>query len=155
MFKIRFARLVQWLLPAFLRLPNIALLVLAANKGLRDTYSVFLTYRDSALYRLNHNSQVCYLQGVLNDYFDTTLRRIRVIDFTVYGATFFWSDTDTPHIVFMGDDHEVYFYNDDVGLDFTVQIPNGLVSDAYAIARLKSLVNYYKLAGKTYLLQWI
>ena len=155
MFKIKFARLVQWLLPSFLRLPNIALFTLSANKGLRDSYAVFLTYRDSALYRLNHNSQVCYLQGVLNDYFDATLRRIRVIDFTAYGASFFWVDTDTPHIVFMGDDSPVFFYNDDVGIDFTVQIPNGLVSDDYSIARLKSLVNYYKLAGKTYILQWI
>ena len=55
----------------------------------------------------------------------------------------------------MGDDNVVYFYNDDVGIDFTVQIPIGLVSDLSSVSLLKSLVNYYKLAGKTYSLQWV
>ena len=155
MFRIHFERLVQWLIPSFLRQPNIALLLLAANKGLRDTYAVFLSYRDSATYRLNHNSQVCYMQGVLNDYFDADARRIVIVDFTAYGAIFFWVDTDTTDIVFMGDDNVVYFYNDDVGIDFTVQIPIGLVSDLSSVSLLKSLVNYYKLAGKTYSLQWV
>lgn len=155
MFKIVFTKLVQWLLPSFLRLPNISLFLLAANKGLRDSYTVFLTYRDSALYRLNHNSQVCYLQAVLNDYFDFTLRRICIVDFSAYGAIFFWVDTDTSHVVFMGDENPVFFFNDDVGIDFTVQIPKDIVTDNSSIAHLKSLVNYYKLAGKQYSLQWV
>lgn len=155
MFKIHFERLVQWLIPSFLRLPNIALLLLAANKGLRDTYAVFLNYRDNVTYRLNHNSQVCYMQGVLNDYFDSEERRIVVVDFTEYGSLFFWVDTDTGHIVFMGDDEEAFLYPDDVGIDFTVQIPADIVNDDYSISQVKALVNYYKLAGKTYILQWV
>ena len=95
------------------------------------------------------------MQGVLNDYFDADARRIVIVDFTAYGAIFFGVDTDTTDIVFMGDDNVVYFYNDDVGIDFTVQIPIGLVSDLSSVSLLKSLVNYYKLAGKTYSLQWV
>lgn len=145
----------QWLLPSFLRNANLLILVMASNKGLRDSYDKFLAYRDSALYRLNHNSQVCYLQAVLNDYFDYTLRRIRILDFSSFGAIFFWVDTDTSHVVFMGDDSPVFFYNDDVGIDFTVQIPTGVATDDSTIAHLKALVNFYKLAGKQYSLQWV
>lgn len=155
MFKIKFERLVQWLIPSFLRQPSIALLLLAANKGLRDTYAVFLNYRDNVNYRLSHNSQVCYMQGMLNDYFDSEDRRIVVVDFSEYGALFFWPEEDLGEIIFIGDDEETFFYGDDVGIDFTIQIPADIVNDDYSIAQMKALANYYKLAGKIYILQWV
>ena len=152
MFKINFTKLVQWLLPSFLRNANLVIFVMAANKGLRDSYDKFLVYRDSALYRLNHNSQVCYLQAVLNDYFDQVLRRIRITDFSSYGATYVWVDTDSDstHWKFVSETESIYFYNDDVGIDFSVQVPKDKFTDSSSMAHLKALVNYYKLAGKQY-----
>ena len=150
MFNINYTKLVQWLVPVWLRQPNILLLVLTCNWALRETYANFLTFRTATLYRLAHNGQVCSLQAMLNDLFDVTARRIRIVDFASYGSIFFWVDTDNPHVVFMGDDNVVYFYPDDVGLDFTVELPSDIVTTTYELALLKAQVNLYKLPGKQY-----
>ena len=150
MFKINFTKLVQWLIPTWLRQANIVLFLLAANCALRETYNTFVIYRDSVNYQLAHNGQVCYLQAMLNDFFDAEERRISVVDFTAYGTTFFWEETDIPHLVNMGDDHIIFFFADDVGVDFTVQLPSAVVWDIPTLAYLKAKVNEYKLAGKVY-----
>ncbi len=155
MFKINFTKLVQWLIPTWLRQANMVLFLLSANWALRETYNSFLIYRDSVNYQLAHNGQVCYLQGMLNDFFDAADRRIRVVDFTTYGATFFWEETDTARLVNMGDDHVVYFFNDDVGVDFTVQLPSDVDWDIETLAYIKAKVNEYKLAGKVYDIQLV
>ena len=126
------------------------LFFLSANYALRETYNTFVTYRESVNYQLAHNGQVCYLQAMLNDFFDAAERRIRVVDFTAYGAIFFWEETDIPHLVNMGDDHVLYFFNDDVGVDFTVQLPRDVSWDVPTLAYVKAKVNEYKLAGKVY-----
>ena len=145
----------QWLIPTWLRQANLLLLVIASNWALCETYNTFLIYRDSVNYQLAHNGQVCYLQAMLNDFFDAVERRIRVIDFTAYGTTFFWEETDILHLVNMGDDHVVYFFADDVGVDFTVQLPSAVVWDVPTLAYVKAKVNEYKLAGKVYDIEFV
>ncbi len=147
----------QWLIPTWLRQANLLLLVIASNWALCETYNTFLIYRDSVNYQLAHNGQVCYLQAMLNDFFDAVERRIRVIDFTAYGTTFFWEETDILHLVNMGDDINppVCFFADDVGVDFTVQLPSAVVWDVPTLAYVKAKVNEYKLAGKVYDIEFV
>ena len=49
-----------------------------------------------------------------------------------------------------GDDNVIYFYADDVGTDFTIQLPSDIVTTDSEMAYLKGLVNQYKLPGKQY-----
>jgi hypothetical protein len=153
MFKIVYTKLVQWLIPAWLRMPTLTLLVLAANKPLREAYDGFSNYRQLVVYKLAHNGQVCYLQKVLNDAFDNTARRIQVVDFTVFGALFFYDEND--QVMFIGDEQEVFFYDDDTGFDFTIRIPATLTSNTGMLAAIKAKANEYKLDGKNYYVELI
>lgn len=155
MFKIAFTKLVQWLIPSWLRSNTLVLFILAANKPLLYTYSSFDIYRNAVMYKLAHNGQVVYLQKVLNDAFDRTQRRIRVIDFVVYGKEFVYPDTNLPEIQYIDNVTVEYAYPDDTGLDFTVQVPAALLTVPAQIARVKAKVNEYKMDGKNFYLESI
>ncbi|MCZ2222983.1 MAG: hypothetical protein LC122_05065 [Chitinophagales bacterium] len=144
--------MIQWIVPVFLRKPLITLFVLAANKSLRTTYNYFKNYEEEINYRLNHNYQVCYLRALLNDKFDVTLRRIEIVDFSVYGALWLFDDADFKDIN-LGDDNVQYVYPDDTGYDFTIRIPNSIVQSEAEIALLKANANVYKLAGKQFYIE--
>jgi hypothetical protein len=155
MFKIAFTKLVQWLVPTWLRNNTLVLFIVAANKPLRDTYSIFETYRTSVIYKLENNGQVVYLQKVLNDAFDKTQRRIRVIDFVLYGRDYLYDAGNVPEVRYTTSTTVNYLYGADTGLDFTVQVPAALLTVPAQIARVKAKVNEYKMDGKNFYLQSI
>lgn len=66
MFEIDFKRLVALLLPMSLRRPLIFGVLRAGVSGVERTYKDFMAARKDHNFRLTHNGQVCYLQGVLN-----------------------------------------------------------------------------------------
>ena len=159
MFKINFTKLVQWLLPSFLRSANLTILILSANYPLREVYDSFVRYRNDVQYRLSHNSQVCYLQAMLNDYFDASLRRIRVVDFTAYGNLYLFAQEDNLDVN-IGEERNppCYLFPDDVGVDFTVQLPHPTLRHVIIpsqVAYIKSMIDEYKLPGKVYSLEWV
>lgn len=79
MFNVDFQRLAIHLLPTFFRQPLIFGLLRAALVPLVKLYTAFLDKRAAQIYRVTHNCQVCYLQAALNDHFDPSARRIRVL----------------------------------------------------------------------------
>jgi hypothetical protein len=152
MFNISFIKLVQWIMPTWLRNANATIMVLAANYPLREVHNQFKDYVDAVDYRLKHNYQTCYLQAMLNDKFDLIDRRIRVIDFEVWGALFFFDDSENRDLN-CGDDNVQFFWADDVGYDYTIQIPSTIVTTNAEMASLRANVNRYKLAGKQFYIQ--
>lgn len=125
----------------------------------KTLYTVFVAYREETLRKMTYNSQVIVLENMLNDVFDETLRRIRVI--TIYDIL------QPPYIYTAAEDEPLYVYtaaeynanpslqrvylhqNNELGViyDFIVEAAPGSLT-VEQIIRLKSLVNYYKLAGK-------
>ncbi|HBL74255.1 MAG TPA: hypothetical protein DD458_03410 [Prolixibacteraceae bacterium] len=108
----------------------------------------FRANREANLYKLGHNGQVCYLQAILNDAFDTSLRRIRIGDTERMNWTFIYPDAS---------DHPLWLetvqvaseaFTSDEGTDFAVVVPSEISQDLKP--QMISLVNYYKLAGKRY-----
>lgn len=85
-FKIDYSRLTMLLLPSFLRSSRILLLVRAAVQGVSSLYGIFTVNRNANIYRLSNNSQVCYLEKVLNDAYDKTNRKIHIDDYSAYGT---------------------------------------------------------------------
>lgn len=150
---IAFTKLVQWLIPTWLRSNTLTLLVLAANKPLREAYDAFDTYRLAVAYKLAHNGQVCYLQAVLNDAFDLVLRRIRITDFKVYGKEYLYDISNEPKIRYSDNSVNFFVYGADTGLDFTVEVPRIIINTAGKIATVKAKVNEYKMDGKNFYLQ--
>lgn len=154
MFDIDFNSVVVWLLPRKYRtLFNVAYLK-ALIAPIVTLYNKFLTYRTDTLYKLNHNSQVCYMEAVFNDAFDTSLRRIYISDAGGEVVTLINRDTDGDALIINRDTDgdALLIHNDSAyfggSYDFIINIPYQF-SEA-ELFRLKALANYYKLAGKRY-----
>jgi hypothetical protein len=150
MFKINIDRLTVWLTAIWLRFEHVMILALSFSWPLVQLYNDFIAFSDEVLYRLSHNSQVCYMEAVLNDAFDNQLRRIRIVDFETKMRLYFWPDVALRDVYF----GEIFFYSDssygDSGVDFTVELPTGLSLNEYEMFQLHALVREYKLAGKQY-----
>ncbi|WP_438710873.1 hypothetical protein ACSTS3_19740 [Aquimarina muelleri] len=148
------------LLPTFLRKLKIFSWLDTLMTPIKNTHNDFLKYRKKVNYKLSHNSQVCYLQKVLNDAYDAELKRIYIENGLFLQALYVYTpEEELP--VYIGTQ---YIYSDEdlkkEQNDFIVNIPielrpvapialEGFLSD------IKALINEYKLASKTYKIQWI
>jgi len=114
---------------------------------IRTKHDEFLRFKTDSEYRINHNGQVCYLQKMLNDKFDNTLRRIRVNNLKPRLPLWIYTiDDDKPIYIHTSTDYPVYIYNDiDYYLeyDFEVFIPYSLNSFKN---QMNAQINYYKLS---------
>ncbi len=153
MFDIDFNNVVVWLTHRrVLTVFNVAWLK-ALVSPIVDLYNEFKSYREDILYKLSHNSQVCYIEAVLNDAFDVVERRIYISDAGGEVVTLINRDTDGNSLIINDDANGgIIIHNDSAyfggSYDFIVNIPYQF-TDA-EIYRLKALVDYYKLAGKRY-----
>lgn len=148
LFQIDIDRLVSLLLPTFLRTRFNFVFVRAMVQPVYTILDKFRANREANLYKIGHNGQVCYLQAVLNDAFDTDLRRIRIGDTERMNWTFIYPEAA---------DHPLWLetvavaseaFTSDEGTDFAVVVPSDISQDLKP--QMISLVNYYKLAGKRY-----
>ena len=118
---------------------------------LRGNYGLFLRFKEDAEYRIRHNGQVCWLQKMLNDKFDNTLRRIRVENIVPRTPLWVYVPADNkPLYVHNSADYPVYVYRTDDyyrPFDFQVLIPYSLGS---LKSRMMAQINYYKLFSKNY-----
>ena len=119
---------------------------------------IFKSNRLYNLYMLAHNSQVCFMQGALNDVFDNVLRRITIGD-PVYDDPLYVYEADELKPVWVGLVSEegsttypnpewVYLLSECYsggGAQFIVHVPVGLVYDAN---RMKALINFYRVPSK-------
>jgi len=176
-FEVDFKRLVVLLLPTFLRRPLLFALLKALVRPLVSMHTTFMAARREALYKANHTGQVCYLRGCLNDAFDSDLRRIKLADAESLGwcilykkETFppdgkgkplnlaFASEKQKKMLVFGIGNKGVALLSKQgsigaVGADFAVMVPmsmRGRVDEN----RIISLVNFYKLASKRYMINY-
>lgn len=156
MWQVDLKKLVTWLTPTYLRKSNVMLLQQSWNWTLRQDYNTFQMFVNAKLYRLSHNSQVCYLRAVLNDAFDFSLRRINIVDYDALQSIYLYPDQDNRDIDITGD---LYMWADNFygnsGVDFTVQIPATIVTSEADLAYLASLLAEYKTPGKNYNIQRI
>ena len=145
-YSVNWRRLAVLLLPPFLWDDAIEF-VTAIFKPLQELHDLWLRNRAANIYKVNHNSQVCYLRDALNDSFDYDLRRIIIIDGNKYKKKYIYTRGEQKPkfigILFIHsrDDYE------DTGIDFIVQVPSDLV---YNEDQMKALINFYKLASKRY-----
>ncbi|MGY0407549.1 MAG: hypothetical protein ACWIPJ_04235 [Polaribacter sp.] len=146
-------------MPTFLRkVKHVAWLDVLCNP-LKETYEAFLQYRAKVNYKLRHNSQVCYLQAVLNDSFDKQLRRIIIENGIFLQALYVYAPEEQLPVYI--DTQYIYSDEDLAGgqTDFIIKVPKDLKpSDPIALEGLlsdiKAVTNEYKLASKTYTIQW-
>jgi hypothetical protein len=152
MLRVDYDRLLSWLLPPFLRKAVMLSWLTVLITPIKSLYVSFVAYADFANYKLRGTGQVCSMQRVLNDRFDSTLRRIRIKDGDRFTRQFiFTSAEDNP--VYLG---TVYIHDKDdyidSGVDFTVVLPPDVFTglNANTLSEMKANINFYKLDGKRY-----
>ena len=126
----------------------------------------FLAFRTQALYKVNHNSQICYLQAVLNDSFDNIHRRIVIRNAILREPLWFYEPEENKPVVFYepSDNKPVYFREESEfigdGADFLVLVPIDLKptntqEENALMIKMRGQIDYYKLFVKNYKILWV
>lgn len=158
-FNINYARIGVLMLPTFLRKRLLVAFVKAMMKPLDNLNANFTAYRESL--DTNLYSQVCYMQGVLNDNFDPLERRIRIQNATLDKSSFLYWRENKNKFVRLSKEGTPNFLprleNRDglIGVDnpnFEVVLPIGYVLSEKEETFMRSLVNQNKLASKRYII---
>jgi hypothetical protein len=157
-FAINYRRLALLLLPTFLRRPALLAFLQAAVAPVERNHDWFLRNRKDNLYRLRMNGQVCYLRRVLNDAFPDAGGAIRIEDGVAAGHWLYAYDKDfDPYkkylLIHDRSEGGTTFWDKSAILEgvsgFTVAVPRAL-RNANNDAKLRSLLNTYKLLSKSY-----
>lgn len=125
-------------------------------------YDLFKEVRSSSNYYLAHNSQVCYMEAVLNDTFDPIDRLIKIEDGPFVDPIYTYLDPEGLEVPLAADDTEialppdydapVWLYTDVetgvLGVQFIVYFPEGSLWDDLDIDRAKALIGKYRLPSK-------
>jgi len=157
--------LLRLLLPSRLRKPRMLAFLNAAIEPIRMLYQSFLSFREASLYKVRFNSQIVYLEAVLNDQFDNEQRRIRIENASFTPGLYLYEPEQQLDVY-------LYDYNDweidpnknvflkgnggnGTGFDFFVFVPfPPEASHGTTFTRLKAMIDYYKLYSKNYQIVW-
>lgn len=161
LYDVNFKRLALLLLPTFRRRPLLAALAYAAVSPLQWLHTRFILWKRESDYRLEHNGQVCYLRGLLNDLFDPIDRRITVTEEVSNVGNIVLHRREVQRAVRLparGSGRMVVLnrrgYGGVSGYDFWVNIPLALY-DKLDITQVRAVVNAYKLASKRFSINYI
>ena len=122
-------------------------------------YNAFAANRSSNLYALAHNSQIVYLEDILNDTFDNFARGIYIIDgpfkdplftYLIVESRPVWLGLESEIGTTAYPDPEVLYTSLEtslLGIGFIVKVPMAVSFD---LARMQAIINLYKLPGKNY-----
>lgn len=153
---INYYKLVTWLTPNRLKHQRLIGWVKSLIYPFSLLYNAFRNFRKAKLYQLMITPQKCYLERLLNDRYDYTLRRIYIDDGVDKNPYYIYrSDELKPrYLRTHAEAAPKYIYTSgESGIlrdDFTVFVP---VVILFEIAEMISLVKVYKLAGIKFKIQ--
>lgn len=121
-------------------------------------HNSFVLYRDRMIYRITITPQRCYLEKMLNDRYDNTLRRIYIGDGITYEPLYIYREIELqPQFIYRESEAgkpASYLFNEtevgQVSFDFVVWVPAALT---YNASEMITLINDYKLASKLYTIE--
>lgn len=164
MFNINFNILVEQLTPSFLRYPKMLAWVKCLVVPVNYLYLELQSYRLVTLKKIEYTGQIIYLEKLLNDAYITIDTPYPIFIEDVANIEYFYlsnkieglppvcisnkDENNTP--VYIGNATE-YITN----CEFIVKIPQ-FVYDALTTAdlnQMKTLINFYKIAGKRFIIQ--
>jgi len=162
MYNIDFKIFIQILIPNLIRKTKLIALLTVLFYPFVLIFDKFKAFREFALLQINCTGQVIYLERLLNIIFGDGINDITITDgsFTI---PFFLANKNEGYIpIYVNNRGElfdtIYFrnkveYNEDV--DFIVNIPATLYNyllQNNLLDRLKAIVERYKIAGKTFII---
>lgn len=147
-YKIDFDRLILLLLPTFLRKPVLFGYLRASISPISSLHYRWEQMREANLKKLSYNSQKCYLRGALNDNFDPELRRIYIDGVPILDETYIYQPEENLDFyldtMYLDLDYTVAGET----VDFVVNVPTAILNAK--INEITAILQFYKLAGKTY-----
>ena len=164
-FDINFYRFFIWNLPTLLRTTVRMIWIKTIVSPVWNIYDRLLDFRRASLYKMSHNSQIVYLQKVLNDKFDYTDRRISIRNSDILEPVWHYDAQEQRAVYYYdtADDVPVYFrsqaYFERLNADFEVIIPLALKPatqpkvEVFEL-QVSLLVDYYKLYSKKYIIKY-
>ncbi|MES2238850.1 MAG: hypothetical protein V4497_01195 [Bacteroidota bacterium] len=117
-------------------------------------YYSWYNWRIDNIYKLEHNGQICYLRGSLNDKFDPVERRIYIGNGLLYDTQYIFTEAEEQDVWLETEDEEETIWlrteseTADTGLDFIVYVPETIFNSQ--IDGLKAHIEFYKAGGKRY-----
>lgn len=153
-YDVEYKKLAVLLLPMCLRKGTLTALLNVLTIPLQWLSERFAEYRRQKDIRLNHNGQVCYLRGLLNDLFDTEQRRIRIMDNEAANRGVTVEERGkNPKSFIWHMPTRIYRRGWEAtgGIGFVVGVPAELERRD---KELRNIVNQYKLASTRYLVKY-
>ncbi len=155
MFNIDINTIIRQILPPFKRSQSILEYLRAAVHPLIELHQNFLEQRQKTLEYLAYNSQVIYLERLLNQVFNNGNTGIYISDAVQFDYWFLYNNAEQhPQYLYNTSENQpVFLYNEqefDTNYDFIVWVPTAVT---FNINRMRALINRYKLAGKRYDIQ--
>lgn len=153
---VNFARLLRMWMPIDLQVKSWMCWLTALISPLNDVYQNFLQFRKTKLYELSITPQVCYLEGMLNNRYDYTQRRIYIAEAKQFPPLYLYTDDELKPIYLYTDpeDQPVYLYTDAEGGieadDFIIMVPAALIFNQ---DEMRSITTVYCLAGMKFKIQ--
>jgi hypothetical protein len=153
---VDFIKLVAWITPKALRKVKVGIVMKSVVFPLIFIHNNFMRYRKAKLYQLLISPQVCYLEKMLRDKYDYTLRRIEIDDAEWHLPTFiFQEDELKPVDIFREDEdkpHALYTEGESgfAKNDFVVLVPSDIV---FAEPEMRAMIDSYYLFGTKYSIQ--
>ena len=157
--RIDYRKLVILLLPTFLRQPVLMAWLRAMAYPLQQLHDRHQAARTQRLYELRHTSQICFIKDALNNEFGITdyANGFEIEDINAPGEWVWIYDEnvdrfdDEQHMLF---DDPTFIHNISAILPptsaFFVLVPQSITIDETNEARIRSIVNKYRLASRTF-----
>ena len=157
--RIDYRKFVILLLPTFLRRPVLMAWLRAMVYPLQQLHDRHQSARTQRLYELRHTSQICFIKDALNNEFCITdyATGFEIEDINAPGNWIWVYDEnverfdDEQHMLF----EEPTWIHDTSSIlpptsAFTVLVPAHITIDETNDARIRSIVNKYRLASRTF-----
>jgi hypothetical protein len=151
LFDVDFVKVVTYTLPVRLRGTVMQAWLAVLVGPVAYIHRLFKVRRTANLYRLGHNSQVVYMQAVLNDAFDPTLRRITLGDPVYIDAVYLYiTPEQRPAPLYLATENNPVPLHTDAEVagsanGFIVSVPAAVMFD---MPRMRALIDKYRLVSK-------
>lgn len=157
--QIDYRKLAVLLLPTFLRRPVMMAILRVFMYPLQSLHDQHQAARTQRMYELRHTSQICYIKDALNNEFGITdyASGFEIQDINAPGNWVWAYDEgvdrfdDEQHMLF---DNPTWIHDYAAILPptsaFTVLVPAQITIDETNDARIRSIVNKYRLASRTF-----
>lgn len=155
-YNTNYSLLVTLLLPIRLRKNITAILLRSLVRPLELISESFIEYIEALV--VSANSQVCYMEAMINDEFDFIERRIKIRTTDVdLEALITWKKTTNKRILIPSHNTDQRFLLNAKGQigangkDFEIVFPLGYTLSESEMTKLKQIVNRHKLSTKKYI----